>query len=49
MTEGSSAKEISLGDGFGEVAMKANGARVSDGNQGSNYRGTVQPVLGVLR
>jgi hypothetical protein len=28
MSEGSSAKEISLGDGFGEVAVKANGIRI---------------------
>ena len=28
MSEGSSAKEISLGDGFGEVAVKANGTRI---------------------
>ena len=44
MAEGSSAKEISLGDGFGEVAVKANGIRIelhADGSVDAYTAGAV--------
>jgi hypothetical protein len=45
MSEGSSAKEISLGDGFGEVAVKANGIRIelhADGSVDAYTAGAVK-------
>ena len=44
MSEGSSAKEISLGEGFGEVALKVNGATVevhADGSVAAHTAGDV--------
>jgi hypothetical protein len=45
MSEGSNAKEISLGDGFGEVAVKANGIRIelhADGSVDAYTAGAVK-------
>jgi hypothetical protein len=45
MSEGSSAKEISLGDSFGEVAVKANGIRIelhADGSVDAYTAGAVK-------
>ena len=45
MSEGSSAKEISLGEGFGEVAVKANGIRIelhADGSVDAYTAGAVK-------
>ena len=45
MAEGSSAKESSLGDGFGDVAVKANGIRVelhADGSVDAYTAGAVK-------
>jgi len=44
MSERSSAKEISLGDGFGEVAVKANGIRIELHADGSVDAYTAGPV-----
>ena len=44
MSEGSSAKEISLGDSFGEVAVKANGIRIELHADGSIDAYTAGPV-----
>jgi hypothetical protein len=45
MSGGSSAKEVSLGDGFGEVAVKANGIRIelhADGSVDAYTAGAVK-------
>jgi len=45
MSEGSSTKEITLGDGFGEVAVKANGIRIelhADGSVDAYTAGAVK-------
>jgi hypothetical protein len=43
------AREISLGDGFGDVAAKVNGVRIevhADGSVDAYTEGAVQVVLG---